>query len=337
MEHLKKLKVPLGKNTQNNLIYPQYASKKETYRCPSCLDLLVFKQGAKKVPHFSHASNTCSQESILHITGKQLIMEACNDYLKTGIPPNIKRQCPTCKTRATQSLEMIDFDEVILEKALKSGFKADVALLKDDQVICCIEIKFTHGVDEHKKNNLGVPFIELNAIDVIDSSNVWLPIQDTLSSFDCPSCVNTNKRYWRYLQSVAKDTKSWLPKGNIFRVAGYECWREGCETEFLVFDWPNSHNGEPPPEKRPHTLKYRFSKMAGASYWANCCPSCDSMVGEFYLPALCSEQSVESTASYKDDMSELAQRFDGSGWPSYSDRAMMYAQRSKTELLIIDN
>ena len=332
---VKKLKVPLGKDDQGGLINPEHAIKEERYRCPSCLDDLVLRKGVKKVPHFSHSSNTCSQESILHITAKYLIAEVCNDYLKTGIPPNIKRQCPTCTTRTTQSLETIDFDKVLVEKKLKTGFIADVALLKEEQVTCVLEIKATHAVDDHKKSSLGTPFLELNAVDVIASSMVWSPIQDTLSTFECLSCTDANTRYWRYLQSVAKDTKCWLPKGNIFRVTGFECWRDECKTEFLVFDWPKSHEGREPPEKRPHTLKYRVSKMAGTSYWANCCPSCDSIVGEFYLPPLCSEESVDTQESYTYDMSELARRFDGSGWPSYTEKAMRFSNKPAVNQFVI--
>lgn len=331
---VKKLKVPLALDENNQWVAAENASKEKAYRCPSCLQTLVLRQGAKTVHHFSHPSNGCSQESILHKTAKYLIKEVCEELIGQGMPPTIMRACDSCNTRTPQSLENLQITSVVVEKKLASGFIADVALMIGENAVLAIEVKNTHGVDENKATNIGVPFVEVTAEEVIDSPMLLRPIQDTFSTVECAACEKALVKHWRYLEMLSQETKTWLPRNNLFRVAGFECWVETCKTEFLVFDWPGRSDGTPSPDKRPHTIQYRHSKTTHEDNWVNCCPSCQAFVGTFHWPSMCDETSDESLESYQRDITDVAIRFVGSGWPSYTDRALTMAGQNEDVLVL---
>ncbi|MEC5343180.1 hypothetical protein ABRZ24_11315 [Brenneria populi] len=71
-----------------------------------------------------------------------------------------------------------------------------------------------------------------------------------------------------------------------------KCYR--CGEVIPIFDFER-HNG-----RKPHTVQYRYSKTAGAKYWANTCPNCRALQGHWFLymeihedGSLCHLQSID--------------------------------------------
>ena len=68
------LKVPFALDGTQVLLSPEVAEKGREYFCPACGDIVILKKGEIKVAHFAHkVSDTCSQETIVHKTAKQLV------------------------------------------------------------------------------------------------------------------------------------------------------------------------------------------------------------------------------------------------------------------------
>lgn len=282
------LLVPFAVDDEGRLYSPEGAEKGRNYFCPACQEPVIFKQGKIKVAHFAHkVGNTCRQETIVHKTAKLLIQKAVNEW-KTGksTPPILQRACQICGTFVSQLLPD-KVDGAILEHRLANGSVVDVALMVGPTVQAAVEIKVFHAVDELKADSLPVPFIELEGYQVIENPNVWKPITDNFRPLTCDKCRSIYLKFQAKARQIAQASNIDLPT-TYYRYGICKCWK--CKREILVFSWPRYDMGDgiwddsPPKVKpRPRTVQYRFSKTAGGTYWANTCPYCQSVQGDFFL------------------------------------------------------
>lgn len=280
------LRVPFAIDGEDRLHSPETAEKGKTYFCPACKEVVILKRGEIRTAHFAHkVSETCNQETIIHKTAKLLVQKAVNDW-KSGKSdsPTLQRECQICYTRISQSLPE-KVDSAILEYRLPDGFIADVALNVNGKPEAAIEIRVTHAVDEVKANRLSVPFIELDGYDVIENPAVWKPIEDKFKPLICAQCKSTYSRFQARARQIAKASNLELPDV-YYRYGICKCWK--CKREIVVFTWPKDgmHDQSAPKVKPiPRTVQYRFSKTVGDKYWANTCPYCQSIQGDFFLHA----------------------------------------------------
>ena len=68
---------------EKRLYDPQSAEKGKSYFCPACQDTVILRKGKIKTAHFAH--ETCNQETIIHKTAKQLIVDVISDWKSHGI------------------------------------------------------------------------------------------------------------------------------------------------------------------------------------------------------------------------------------------------------------
>jgi hypothetical protein len=281
---MNELRIPLALDESTRVVSPEAASKDCKYFCPSCGDLLVLRKGEIKQAHFSHkATDTCSQETVIHKLAKSLIVQAIRDWKeKKGDAPTIERKCLECGTYTVQKIpERVD--GAVEERKLDSGYIADVAILSNQSVVAVIEVKVHHAVDEDKKTNIGVPFIEVLGEDVIKQPFKWNPITDRFNKFKCKKCEDAIVAYQSRIRSISQKSQVSIPE-TYFRTAYNDCWK--CGKEILIFVWPSDsmHSHKLPNGiERPKTIQFRYSKMAGTKYWANTCPYCNSIQGDFFL------------------------------------------------------
>ena len=133
--------------------------------------------------------------------------------------------------------------------------------------------------------DLPVPFIRLHAESVLENSRHWHIIQDGFNPFTCQACHRYLSAMQAEARQIARQLQLALPE-SYYRYAPYACWR--CGGEMLVFTWPEKgiHSfAVPEKEPVPRTIQYRFSNMAGHSYWVNTCPHCQVIQGDFFLAA----------------------------------------------------
>ncbi len=92
---------------------------------------------------------------------------------------------------------------------------------------------------------------------------------------------------------ISVKTKVPLPS-KYFWFAFCKCWK--CHREILVFDWPGTEEEEEEYGKPlhsiaqpqclselPRTVKLTWSNTTGFKYWANNCPYCYAIQGDWFL------------------------------------------------------
>lgn len=298
------LKIPLAHDETGSLVSVEHAISGGQYYCPSCGAGLILRRGTVKVAHFAHKpSDICNQETIIHKTAKLVVQQAVTDW-KAGkrAAPVIQRACQVCHSLIAQPLpEKVETAQ--LEYRLSDGFIADVALLVQDKPQAAIEILVTHAVDEVKTANISVPFIELDGYAILESPTIWNPITDRFRPLTCPQCSQNFKKFQAKTSQVAKKTGIDLPT-DYYRYAPCSCWR--CKKEILVFTWPGRelHEKQPPSRQpTPNTIRFEYSKTVKGKYWANICPHCKAIQGDWFLFAEpegpffgldCGEDTVEA-------------------------------------------
>jgi len=287
------LAIPFGLAPDGSLVAPWDADPTQPYACPGCGTALVLRRSEVRRSHFAHRRGEgCSAESVLHRAAKQLVVRVVTEWVAgTGPRPAIARPCPTwsCDGGVVQDLPD-DITEARAEARLPDGSVADVVLLRGDEPACVVEILVTHAVDPEKATRMRLPWVELGAHDLLDRPYWWVALQDGLRPFVCPRCAArgaTRDEEIAAIQAraaaVAKHTGQAIPPSPPYRFAPHPCWR--CGLEMVVYQWPGGggHSRRGPPEPRPATIRLCATEGYGAEYWANCCPACHAVQGDWHL------------------------------------------------------
>jgi len=307
--------VPFAHDDAGCLVSVEHAIPGQQYFCPACKTPLILRRGAIKKPHFAHKPNDiCSQETIVHKTAKHLVQQAIIEW-KAGeaASPIIQRECQICHRLATQALPD-KVETAVLEMHLSDGFIADVALMVGDQPAAAVEILVTHAVDQEKATRISVPFIEIDGYEVLKSPAAWTPITDYFKPLTCPTCVRNFKRFQAKAARLAQTTNIDLPR-EYYRYGFCSCWR--CRKEILVFTWPGRQLHEvqqPNKQPIPKTIHHKYSKTVRDKYWANVCPYCRAIQGDWFLyvepegPFFSLHCEEESPEAFQRDLMRLAER-----------------------------
>jgi hypothetical protein len=85
------------------------------------------------------------------------------------------------------------------------------------------------------------------------------------------------------IEMVARECGVNLPDKSKYDYALHTCYI--CKKQMIVFSWIDSEiwDKNEPSAPIPKTVQKRFTKTSGNSYWANVCPFCDSVQGDWYL------------------------------------------------------
>ena len=233
-----KLRVPFAFDDEKRLYAPQTAEKGKHYFCPACKDAVILRKGEIKTAHFAHkVSETCNQETILHKTAKQCIVEVISDWKSGKIDaPILKRVCEICRKSVDQPLPD-KVERAVLEYRMSDGFVVDVALMVGNEPAAAIEIRVSHAVDENKAELLSVPFIELDGQSVLENPTIFEPIRDHFFPFTCGVCKRAKALFQVKVNEIAKQTGIKLPD-RYYRYGFCECWR--CKREIIVYAWPKA-------------------------------------------------------------------------------------------------
>lgn len=287
------LTIPVASAADGSLAFPSSADPDGAYTCLACGGALVLRRSKVRRPHFAHRRDEgCSSEGVLHRAAKATVLRVVAEWKAgTGPRPCVDRPCPvwSCDGGVVQDLPD-DITRAEAEVRLPDGTVADVVLYRGDEPACAVEIVATHAVDPEKALRMGLPWMELDAEDVLDRPYWWVVAQDGLRPFACPKCrARSAERRAEVAgtaslaREVAARIGQLLPPTPPYHLVGHRCWR--CGAEMVVFLWPGggTHSARRPPAPRPTTVRLCATEGYGGEYWANCCPSCGSVQGDWYL------------------------------------------------------
>jgi hypothetical protein len=279
-------KVPYGINKSGEVVPAKDAKKGECYSCISCSGELIFKAGEIREKHFSHVpNNKCNPETIIHLLAKKLIVKAIQDNAegKSIISMNLK--CSKCSKDFIKEIPKLTFSKAAAEVPI-SGFICDAIAYRDKKEALAIEIFHTHRVDDHKGEYLQIPWVEFNADEIIEDPFFWNPINSMLQPIFCNKCKNIHQ----YITTIAKKwgidlnifTTEKSPESGKYIAEVVECYN--CKNEIPVFWWSGiPFSQDKPPDPMPYTIKYKYSKQYGGSYFMNTCPNCKVTQGDNFL------------------------------------------------------
>jgi len=284
--------VPVAFSSAGAIVRPIDAEPDEEYRCPGCNSPLLLRRGEMRRAHFAHRrGDGCSPDSQLHRAAKRRVVQVIEAWKDgSGPRPSVARPCPSvdCDGGITQDLPD-DVTHAREEVRLADGSVADVVLFRGDEHAAAVEILVTHRVGPDKAARMPLPWLELRADDVLERPYWWVAIQDALAPFTCPACARLDGARNRSIGEVedrarliAQRLATPLPPSPPYRYVPHDCWR--CGSEMVAFLWPGagSQSARPPPEPIPASVQHRVTDGEG-DYWANCCPACSTIQGEYYL------------------------------------------------------
>ncbi len=201
-EASRNFKVPIGRTLRGRLVRAQDALPGISYRCPGCAAPLILRKGEIRSAHFAHQTlAACSPETALHRGTKAWIASLFRRRLRRSAArlPKIKVPCQgTCRSMASGipcrgtawfNLGDLAFDEVIEEGRTEEGLRPDVLLLERGIPVLGIEVRVTHAVGPEKAARTAHPWIEMEAMAVVDHPMTWEPCSGRLPWIgQCKAC-----------------------------------------------------------------------------------------------------------------------------------------------------
>lgn len=312
------LLVPYGQDNNGLLVSAALAVQHTSYFCPDCSSPLVLRAGESVIRHFAHKENTsCNGETIAHKSAKLLLAQIISEYSSAKRTTNITLagDCKKCKNSTSIALPSNSFTTATIEYRA-GNYIYDVMAFRESIPVLGIEVFVTHKVNERKGAELQTPWIELSALDILKNPYDWRPIASRLNTVTCAECKNHLKN----LEKISNDWSQPLHAPARFKDGPREnylsaierCWK--CKKDILVYWW----NGVPfatkePPHPKPQTIKYKYSKNFGGSYWANTCPNCIAVQGDNFLflqeNALFQGLPLQETPDTKAHRSRITSKF----------------------------
>jgi len=290
--------VPVARSPGGELVRAEEAEPGLAYACPGCGEAVVLRRGDRRRAHFAHRRASCAPDSALHRAAKAKVVEVVKAWRAgEGARPCIARSCArvACDGGIVQDLPE-DVTTARSEVRLASGLIGDVVLYRGSEPAVAIEILVTSRVTEERAARFRLPWVELDAREVLERPYWWVAVRDGLRPFSCPTCRLRERERSAEVEAIrdraedlAKRAGLEVSASSAYHPVSHTCWK--CGSDMVVYVWRGSgrHSPKHPPDPIPATVRHRATEGAG-NYWANCCPTCSAVQGDYYL--------VRSNAEY---------------------------------------
>ncbi|MHC6327348.1 competence protein CoiA family protein [Escherichia coli] len=275
------IKISWGKTSDGKVINVNDAIRDKDYYCPCCDEKLTLRTGNIKRKHFSHRNDSkCNPESVYHKLAKFLICYAISENAKGNKQIKMVSKCHGCDKEHKKIITPRIFsnakDEVPIDK-----YRCDVVAYLNNGNKVAIEVFHTHEIDEEKKKNLSIPWIELKSETVIEDPFLWICDDFKFKLSFCSDCIKHFKKIISVCDKYKIDRKLYTPL-NIPNDKDYNyiadvitCYR--CKAITPVFFHNNGTEYD-----APHTLKFIKTPKVPKGYLTNTCAKCGTIIGMRY-------------------------------------------------------
>ena len=249
--------------------------------CPACESPLVARKGSLKIHHFAHAAESdCQPETLLHILGKQLLVEKVEAAIRAGEPLWVTWNCEKCDDHHEMDLTK-GISKVSVEHALGT-MRPDVVLLNSEfEPAVILEIVVTHPPEEQviahcAAHSAPVFEFKLKKMGDLEALRNSPKLTATTSSFcprpKCGKCGNP------------------LQPRKLFVVSG-TCWNCHSSMKIAFIDCegytlaPSQMTADEiaKANEQGAYIKDNFSRTMNALSVSNTCHACGLLTGNFYV------------------------------------------------------
>lgn len=181
------MQIEFAYNTEKKCVFPTEAQKGKEYFCPKCSEPLIVKQGNIRVHHFAHKADTnCTGYTLLHLgciralSTNLYYLSECQEQEDWAVIYDVCKRCKQLHNR--RAIHPFKYNNVKIEYTIPSSlYKADIALLENNNLKGIIEVCNTHAINQEKLeflNNNQIPFIEVCAKTIREqpSDTLRLPV-----------------------------------------------------------------------------------------------------------------------------------------------------------------
>ncbi|GBE29002.1 MAG TPA: hypothetical protein ENH10_02645 [Bacteroidetes bacterium] len=144
-------KIPYGENDGKMVHVRSVESGKHLdIVCPVCKGPLIARKGDKRSHHFAHATSSqqCSAESILHLTGKRLLLERISNAITNEEPLRMNWICGECGN--TNEGDLGKKASSVESERMLVGCRPDICILDSSGVpVILVEVVVSHKPDDN--------------------------------------------------------------------------------------------------------------------------------------------------------------------------------------------
>ncbi len=306
-------KVPYALNVAGDLISVNEAKKEEKYFCIECGSELIYKAGDIREKHFAHKVDlNCSIESVIHKIAKKLIVQIIKRNLDNKQEIHLNIKCDNCDKPHKITIKAGVFSGA-QEEVQISKYRCDAVGYREGKPSLAIEIFNSHKVDNKKAENLSIPWIELDATDVINNLSDWNPINYKLKVNLCQSCDLRSEKIKSICNKWKIDSSSYttIKKRNTLTYVAeiYRCFQ--CKAEIPVFWWKDVPFAQQKLNTNsPWTIQKKYSEKYEGEYYGNTCPKCRSLQGDNFVFGNLGKESPFAKLMNEDELSGSNQFFE---------------------------
>lgn len=263
------------------------AHANETYRCPGCRETLTICDVDSLGKQFAHdATSACTRDVVELQTARLLLRHVIQENAEKGRPISLSSPCSTCSGTAKSTLKAETFAAVELEFSIGSREWDVAAFDAAGNVRLAVGVLLERALPDDEELILACHWIELDAESVIAAPADWHAIRANLKRTDCEECKAKRRVLVEMVRHQGLDRTQFSfveePEKTGYVAARMECFR--CHSAMPVFWWPGvPFCEEPPPEPRPRSVQFRYSKSFGGKYWVNTCPRCKAIQGDNFV------------------------------------------------------
>jgi len=177
---MNKFKITIGLDAKGNLIEPNDAFKKVECYCPLCYESLNIQSDKSGEKHFSHKGlSKCEREDVLKQAAKLLIFKAVIERKFDSKKQIMIKQSGCSDDEKLPYVLPEGINNAKIDVQLEENNIYDICLYKDDVPAVAIDISMKNDVKD-KVCNSSIPYINLNAVDIIESHLHWFPINENI-------------------------------------------------------------------------------------------------------------------------------------------------------------
>lgn len=173
---MRPLKIPYALNAQGKIVHATDATGGIEYTCPGCPRPIRRRRGDwRRKTHFYHPAGAdhCSlhnRETYYHIMGKLALQHLLTQKIGQGdVSTKAKVRCFVCGHHTETRLNIPAFEAVLVEERAAGSLRVpDLVLRHGGKDVAYIEVKYRQAVGAAKARELAVPWIEIDAEDLVE-------------------------------------------------------------------------------------------------------------------------------------------------------------------------